>query len=165
MKSIKIRGMYRLPLVLIIGLIIGIPLVSWLFFIGIRDSAAVLVGAGILFFLIICVGLGFFINYGVSISEKRVVLIDDGLFKVFRREDIVAFTVIVSKKCMRVELKVRGEKPYKFCFGEFNLDHGAVILPRLWVVKYRISDQYIEKLKSKFEGVEGVKLVVMPDKS
>lgn len=168
MKSIKIRGMYRLPLALRIGLVIGIPLVSWFLFIGITDNVPELVAVGILFFLILIVGLGFYACYGVKITKKRVILVDQGFIKIFKRDELVKFNIIISKRYMQVQIKARCEKPCEFCFGDFDINTKAtanLLFPRLFIVKYRVSDKYIEKLKSKFDGVEDIRFVVMPDEA
>ena len=155
MKTAKIRGIYRLPWLIKLLLVICVPLMAWLFVVGVMGEP-LLVAVGVIFFGGIGVAFGFYFCYGVKISQKRVFVVGFQELRVFRRDEIVRFDLYISKENIRGEIKAKGEKPYEFILGDFNLNHSALIFPSLYDVKFKVSDGYIERLKSRLDGVEGV---------
>lgn len=155
MKTAKIRGIYRLPWLIKLLLVICVPLMTWLFVIGVMGEP-LLVAVGVIFFGGIGVAFGFYFCYGVKISQKRVTVVGFQELRIFRRDEIVRFDLLISKENIRGEIKAKGEKPYEFILGDFNLNHSALIFPSLFDVKFKVSDGYIERLKSRLDGVEGV---------
>ncbi len=155
MKTIKIRGLYRLPWLIKLLLVIFVPLVAWLFVVGIMGEP-LLVVVGIIFFGSMAVAFGFYFCYGIKISQKRVTVVGYQELRTFRRDEIIRFDLFISKESIRGEIKARGEKPYEFILDDFNLNHAALVFPSLFDVKFKVSDRYIERLKSRLDGVERV---------
>ncbi len=155
MKTVKIRGLYRSPWLIKLLLVIFVPLVAWLFVVGIMGEP-LLVAVGVIFFGGMGVGFGFYFCYGIKISQKRVTVVGFQELRTFRRDEIVRFDLFISKERIRGEIKARGEKPYEFILDDFNLNRTALILPSLFDVKFKVSDRYIERLKTRLDGVEGV---------
>ena len=156
MKTVRIRGFYRLPLLLIILMVIGLPMMAWLFCIGIIRGEPLLVAMGVLFFGIIFIGLGFFFCFGIKIGKKRVVIIDFQELRVFRREEITKFDIIFDKNSIRVEIKAHGEKLYQNVFGDFTL---SLVYPRLWRVRCKVSEKFVAKSQKLLENCDKVRAV------
>ena len=144
MKPINIKHFCRLPIILVLIISVVLP-VSLLFLIGgiINNNTHIsLLGAIPIFVSVL--GLGFYFNYGIRISQKYVILIYFTEIKVFHYDDVEYINIHFDNESIWGDIKAKKQKAYSFYFDSFELDPISP-LAKLWIVNVKISDKYIEK--------------------
>ena len=154
MKPIVIRHFHRIPLIVSIPIVLLTPLLLAMILFG-NESLSLI---GILLLAIIATGLGFFSSYGIKITEKKVVLISQDFFKIFRYEDVISITVIFYPTRIRGEVRVKGQKPYSFIFDGVDLSRPSALIRAPLITSLKLSQTFVDKSISKLLTCEKVKI-------
>ena len=93
------------------------------------------------------VGLGFYFNYGLSVSPKYVTVVYYNEIRIFKYDEVTRIELWIDDDLIVGSVKARGEKEYNVCFSDFNVDHG-VFFQRLWDVKVRVGANKANKILS-----------------
>ena len=163
MKPISVRRFCRLPWLLWLMLMLFLPLIVWLFAVGIAE-AGVASGDGIgllliavFLLLLLAVGLGFYACYGIRITKKWVSVIYIDTIRFFRYEDVALIRIGFDEKSVFGSIKAAGQPLYTFRFDEFSLArHSYAPFAHLWTVKVRIRPKYVEKCIRRLGACEKV---------
>ena len=131
---------------------------SWLFIIGVSFLLTLLVFMAITFIAedhnyalaILCLLLGvviliatyFRFNYGITITEKRVVAIEQAGIKILRYDDVSSIVVKFTDKSVVAYIKMKNRKEYTFVWDSIFLGTN-VILPSH--NKIKLYDKWVEK--------------------
>lgn len=162
MKSVSVRHFCRLPLLLWLMLLVFVPLLAWLFAVGIAEKGSSGDGIGLLviavfLLLVLAVGLGFYWCYGIRITKKWVSVIYIDTIRFFRYEDVSLIRIGFDEKSVFGSIKAAGQPLYTFCFDEFSLArHSYAPFAHLWTVKIRIRPKYVEKCIRRLGACEKV---------
>ena len=130
----------------------------WLFMIGVAFLLTLLVFMAIAFIAedhnyalaILCLLLGvvilvatyFRFNYGITITEKRVVSIEQSGIKILRYDDVSSIVVKFTDKSVVAYIKMKNQKEYTFVWDSVFLGTN-VILPSH--NKIKLYDEWVEK--------------------
>jgi hypothetical protein len=92
------------------------------------------------FALVIAVGLWFLFHYGIFITEKRVLLIEQSEIKAIPYDEVRKIVVIFSENGVTALIKAARGREYIFSWG--NLHMGGVWITRVGI---RITSAFVEK--------------------
>lgn len=145
-----------MPLWFKILLIITLPVFAWLFFIGVVFEVAELTAVGAIILAITVIGFGFYFNYGITVSQKRIVLLYYNAFRIFRREDITRFEIGFDEDSIWGEIKAKGKKAYTFVFDDFSLSSASDLIGV--TVKVKLSEEYADRAIEKLSAIENIKI-------
>lgn len=157
MKTIRIKHFHRLPFLIYLHLSIAAPICLAFLVIGITDNIPELKAIVAIAFIALCVGFGFFLNYGIKISSKRVVLLNQEMFKIFRYEDVVYIKITFYNDNIKGIIKAKYEEPCEFCFDGIDLRVGRS-RSYLWVKGLKFTQRFIDKSIAKLSTCEKVKI-------
>jgi hypothetical protein len=131
---------------------------SWLFIIGVALLLTLLVVMAVAFIAedhnyglaILCLLLGvavlvamyFRFNYGITISEKRVVAIEQAGIKILRYDDISSIIVKFTDESVVAYIKTKNQQDYTFVWDSIFLGTN-VILPSK--NKIKLCDKFVEE--------------------
>lgn len=158
MRPISIKNFHKIPILMKLLLLIGTPLCLWLFIIGIlNDSGLAFVGAIPL--TAVLIGLGFFANYGIKITSKRVVLINQDMLKVFSYEDVSYIEIGFTNDSVFGTVKAKNQKAYDFYFSGVDLNKGFQWFhSRFLESDLKITEKFVKKSIAKLSTCEKVKI-------
>ena len=130
----------------------------WLFIIGVAILLALLVFMAVVFITedhnyglaILCLLLGvviliatyFRFNYGITITEKRVVAIEQAGIKILRYDDVSSIVVKFTDESVVAYIRMKNQKEYTFVWDSIFLGTN-VILPSH--NKIKLYDKWVEK--------------------
>ena len=145
MKPIKIRGFHKLPIMLKLITLPALLICTAFLTIGIiyRNESLAVIGAVPLVIAVACLTL--FSCYGIKISEKRVSIIGQRMFKIYRYEDVSYIKIVFYSSSVEVEIKVKGEKSELFLFDGVSLHPTASFLYGLYTAGLRLSERFVNK--------------------
>lgn len=96
--------------------------------------------------LIALIGVGFFLNYGLTVSNKYVTVIYFNEIRIFRYDEVTKIELWIDEDLIVGSIKAKGQKEYDVCFSDFNTMMSELFFPRLWDVKVIISAKKAEKI-------------------
>ena len=146
-----------MPFLIYLLLLIATPTCLGFLVIGITDNIPELIAVGVIYFIALCVGFCFFLNYGIKISSKRVVLLNQQMFKIFRYEDVVYIKITFYNDSIKGIIKARYEEPYEFCFDGIDLRRGGSI-SYFWIKGLKFTKRFVDKSVAKLSACEKVKI-------
>ena len=130
----------------------------WLFIIGVAILLALLVFMAVVFITedhnyglaILCLLLGvvilvathFRFNYGITITEKRVVAIEQSGIKILRYDDVSSIVVKFTDESVVAYIKMKNQKEHTFVWDSIFLGT-SIILPSK--NKIKLYDEWVEK--------------------
>lgn len=158
MKPIKIKYFCRLPILLILLLLVGTPIFLWFLIFGIIEAIPAFI---VIASIPICgtmVGIGFFLSYGIKITNKRISIIYVNALKFYRWEDVLSMEIGFDNESIWGEIKLRNQSPYIFYFDEFELS-SKPILSRLSVVKIKITKAYVCKITKQLSRIDKIRII------
>ena len=154
MKTIKIKHFYSLPLLETLLALIGLPLC--ISFVISKNPA--LIAIGIFLLLIVIVACVFFFNYGITISPKAIVLMDQDMLKIFPYEDVIYIKIVFHNDSIEGEVKARGQKPFTFCFTGTH-PRGLIFLGYIFSTSgVKITKKFVDKSIERLSHCEKVKI-------
>jgi len=153
MKKIKLRPIFKANIFLIIFYVLGLAATLLFMFSGVVELVIIAVIVMIMF----AVGTGFFLSYGLKITNKTVSVIYMQDFKFFRYEDISYIKIYFEDECISGEIKTKNQKFYSFCFYDLELDQFS-IFSRLWTIRVKMTKKYVEKSIENLSKCEKVKI-------
>ena len=154
MKTIKIKHFYSLPLLETLLVLIGLPLC--IFFLISQNPGLIALGAIVL--VVVIVGCVFFFNYGITISPKAVVLMDQDMLKIFPYEDVIYIKIVFQNDSIEGEVKARGQKPFPFCFTGTH-PRGLIFLGYIFSTSgVKITKKFVDKSIERLSCCEKVKI-------
>ena len=106
---------------------------------------------GIIFLIILFVAfvaLGFYFNYGLSVSPKYVTFIYYNEIRIFKYDDVTKIELWIDDDLVVGTVKAKREKEYNICFSDFNIGRSNSFLPKLWDVKVKISEKKAKKIEA-----------------
>lgn len=145
MTPIKIKRFHRVPIMLTIIMSLGIPICLCFLIYGIIDASVGLIAIGIIPLALTIICLGLFLNYGIHITQKRVILMNQRTIKMFRYDDVVYIDITFTNTCIEGKLKAKNQKPFEFCFDGVDLNTGALFRSHLSVSGLKLTDEFVEK--------------------
>lgn len=154
MKTIKIKHFHCLPLLETLLVLIGLPLC--IFFLISKIPELITVGAIVL--VVVIVACVFFFNYGITISPKAVVLMNQDMLKIFPYENIVYIKIVFHNDSIEGEVKARGQKPFPFCFTGTH-PRGLIFLGYIFSTSgVKITKKFVDKSIERLSLCEKVKI-------
>lgn len=143
----------------------------WLFMIGVALVLTLLVIMAVAFILednnyglaILCIMLGVFIfiatyfrfNYGITISEKRLVAIEQAQIKILRYDDISNIIVKFTNESVAVYIKMKNQQEHLIVWDYISLDTN-VFLPSK--NKIKLYDKFVEESITSLSACPKVKI-------
>ena len=100
----------------------------------------------LLVLIISAVGLGFYLNYGLTVSKRYVTVLYFQELRIFKYSDVTRIELWIDDDTVVGTVKAVGEKAYDFVFADFDLVIGFTLFPRLWDVKVKISERKAAKI-------------------
>lgn len=144
---------------------------AWLFIIGVTLLLALLVVMAVAFIAeghnyglaILCSSLGIVIlvaiyfrfNYGITISEKRVIAIEQAEIKILRYDDVSSIIVKFTNESIVAYIKMKNQQEHVFVWDSVFLGTN-VILPS--ENKIKLANQFVEKSIASLSKCEKVKI-------
>lgn len=129
MKSINIKNFHKIPI-----LIGAVPLTA------------------------LIVGMGFFWNYGIRITSKRVILMNQLMLKIFRYEDVIYIKIVFDNDTISGKIKAKHKKACEFCFDGIDLSSRSLFLGHLWIEGLKLTKKFVDKSISDLSACEKVKI-------
>ena len=108
--------------------------------------------------LVVFVAIGFYFNYGITVSGKYVSIIYFNELRFFRYEDVTKIELWLDSDMIVGSVKAKKEKEYDFCFSDFSLAKPASLMPKLWDVTVKLSDKRMKNIKTRSLDFEKVKV-------
>ena len=145
MKSIKIRGFHKIPIMLKLIIVPALLICVAFLAVGIidRNESLVVIGGIPLTLGVVCFIL--FSCYGIKITEKRVSIIGQRMFRFFRYEDVSYIKIFFYASVIEVEIKVKGEEAERFLFDGVSLHPTASFFPQLYTAGLKLSERFVNK--------------------
>ncbi|MBQ8392893.1 MAG: hypothetical protein IJX51_03885 [Clostridia bacterium] len=144
---------------------------SWLFILGIALLLTLLVVMAVAFIfedhnyglailcsllgVVILVAIYFRFNFGITISEKRVVAVEQAEIKILRYDDVSSITVKFTDESIVAYIKMKNQQEYVFVWDNVFLGTN-VILPS--ENKIKLNDQFVGKSIASLSKCEKVKI-------
>ena len=158
MKPIKIKNFHRIPVLLKILMLIGVPLIFWFFIAGITEDIPSLTFIGSMIIVIVAVGIGFFYSYGIKITSKRVIVINQDMIKTFRYDDVVYIEVIFGEDTICGEIKAKQQPKCVFYFDGIDLNRGSLFSTRFLESNLELTKKFVDKSIDKLSKCEKVRI-------
>lgn len=145
MKTVRLRGFCKLPLILKTGVAITAPLLFWLLRLGIQVNEAGLVWVGAVPLLAYIAGLAFFYSYGIKVTPEKISVMFHNTLKSFRFEKLEYVELEFGNNVLKGKIKPCGKKIYSFEFSDFLIDPASSV-SRFLQVKVKITEAMAEKI-------------------
>ena len=139
----KMRIKYRKPWLFIIGVAILLALLVFMAVVFITEDHNY--GLAILCLLlgvVILVATYFRFNYGITITEKRVVAIEQAGIKILLYDDVSSIVVKFTDESVVAYIRMKNQKEYTFVWDSIFLGTN-IILPS--ENKIKLYDEWVEK--------------------
>ena len=143
-----------MPIAVILILVLVTPFCAVLAATGI----GALIAIACVYFLVVAVGLGFFFSYGIKITEKRVTVMSQWMWKTVRYEDVAYVRIVLEDGCISGEIKTKQQERYPFSFTGVDLSRATSLFPGLLSAGLRIDDAFIENAVARLSECEKVKV-------
>lgn len=154
MKTIKLRRLFRLPIIMKLMVFVATALCLGFFMSGVAD----LIVIGVIFVIVMIVGLGFFYSYGIKITPKRVTVINQRMFKIFDYERVSYIKIVFGKQSIWGEIKVYHQKPCEFSFDIVDFSSRTLIGYMLWISEVRLTKKFVDKSIARLSQCEKVQI-------
>lgn len=144
---------------------------AWLFILGVALLLTLLIAMAVAFIfedhnfglsilclllaIVVIIATYFRFNYGITISEKRVVAIEQAQIKILRYDDISSFIVKFTDESIVAYIKMKNQQEYVFVWDYIFLGTN-IILPSK--NKIKIDNQFVEKSIAILSKCEKVKI-------
>ncbi|MBQ4510535.1 MAG: hypothetical protein II984_07400 [Clostridia bacterium] len=139
----KMRIKYRKPWLFILGVAILLALLVFMAVVFItEDHNYWLAILCLLLGVVIFVATYFRFNYGITITEKRVVAIEQSEIKMLRYDDVSSIVLKFTDKSVVAYIKMKNQKEYTFVWDSIFLGTN-IILPS--ENKIKLYDEWVEK--------------------
>ena len=158
MKPINIKHFHKIPILMKLLLLIGMPPFIYFFIAGIAYQIAELALIGGILLATLIVGGSFYLNYGIRITSKRVTLMSQHMWKVFRYEDVTSIEIVFEQDIIHGEVKAKGKETYDFYFDGIDLSTGSLLGGRFWSSGIRITQRLVDKSIAACSVCEKVKI-------
>ena len=158
MKSIKISNFHHIPFLMKLLILIGLPICLCFLVIGIIKHSIGLILIGTIPLISAIIGLGFFFSYGIKITSKKVILINQRMLKIFPYEDVIYIKIVFRNDNIEGEIKAKNQKTYLFCFDGIDLSLNASFLSYLWISGLKLTKEFVEKSIASLSACEKVKI-------
>ncbi len=158
MKTIKIRNFHRIPILLKILMLLGLPLIICFLVVGITEDIGGLTFIGAFVLVIVAVGFGFFYSYGIKITSKRVTVLNQDMIKTFRYDDVVYIEIIFDEDTICGEIKAKQQPKCFFYFDGIDLNRGAVFSTRFLESNLKITKKFVDKSIAQLSNCEKVRV-------
>lgn len=159
MRPIRIKHFHKIPILMQLLLLLGVPLLLWLMVTGIAVQSAGLTFIGAIPLTAVLIGLSFFWNYGITITSKRVTLLSQNMWKTFLYEDVVYIKIGFSDDSIYGTIKAKNQKAYDFYFGGIDLNIGFQWFhSRFLESDLRITEQFVKQSIEKLAACGKVKI-------
>lgn len=160
MSPIVIKHFHKIPILMKIFLLIGIPIYLYFFVFGIIYGIGALIAVTSFITLAIAVGGGFFLNYGIKITEKSVTLLNQRMFKRFAYDDISFIKIVFNNETISGEIKTKKQQTFEFLFDGVELSgYRAAFLPTLWSSGLKLNKKFTEESIIALSRCEKVKII------
>lgn len=158
MRPICIKNFHKIPILMKLLLLLGVPLLLWLFIVGmLNDSGLAFVGAIPL--TIVLIGLGLFSNYGIKITSKRVTVLNQDTWKTFLYEDVIYIEIVFGNDSVFGTIKAKNQKAYDFYFSGVDLNRGFQWFhSRFLESDLKITGNFVKKSIATLSTCEKVKI-------
>ena len=155
MKPIRIKHFLRLPILikLAVALVLFVGLSLLIF--GIAEAVPAFIGLGAIFTSVLAIGMGFYLNYGMKITPKRVTVIYHDMIRVLSYDKISYIEIIIRNDVICGEIKTKDQQLHSFCFSDFELDIRAPVLTN---VNVKLSRKFVDKAVAKLARYDKVKI-------
>ncbi len=158
MKPINIKNFHKIPLLMNLLLLIAVPLCICFLTTGIMYKITELIVIAAIFLVALVIGIGFFLNYGIRITSKRVTLMNQRMLKVFRYDDVIYIKIVFDNDTISGEIKTENQKAYEFYFDGIDLSTGSSFFAHLWVTGLKLTKNFVDKSISDLLVCEKVKV-------
>jgi len=155
MKSIRIIGLYRLPIIYTIFLALGFPFCSIFLVGGAMNNNWDLFTLDALVFGKITITLEIFYNYGITITSRYVLLISHDEFKIFKYEDIRYINITIGENSITGQINSKCNKPFNFNFGDVVMSPGDTFAI-LTLAKFVLNEKQIKRFINSLSKCEKV---------
>ena len=159
MRPICIKHFHKVPILMQLLLLLGVPLLLWLMVTGITVQSAGLTFVGAIPLFIVLIGFGFFWNYGIKITSKRVTLLSQDMWKTFYYDEIKYIEIGFSNNSIYGTIKAQNQKAYDFYFSGIDLNRGSQWFhSRLLESDLKMTEQFVKRSIEKLSVCEKVKI-------
>ena len=158
MKTIRIRHFYRMPFLAKLLITVGLPIVFVFLILGIVEHIAALILIGAIPLVSAVIGLCFFFSYGIKITSKRIVLINQRMLKSFRQDDVIYIKIVFKSESIEGEIKTKHQKACSFCFDGIDLSGRSLFLSHLWISGLKLTKKFVDKSIANLSICEKVKI-------
>lgn len=157
MKPIKIHYFFRPPILMILGILVGVALSIFLLSAGVAGKSEALICLGGLPLLCIAVGVCFYSIYGIKITKKKVRICYYDIYETFRYEDINYIKLGFNDHAIWGEVKPFRQKPVDFVMVDFYSPLYCSF-PLLVTTKVKITKRKADKIVKDLSRCEKVRL-------
>lgn len=154
MKTIKLRRLFRLPIMMKLLVIIASAICLFFLISGVTD----LIVIGVIFVIVMIVGLGFFYSYGIKITPKRVTVINQGMLKIFDYEKVAYIKIVFDKQSIWGEIKAYHQKPCEFSFDIVDFSSRTTFGYRIWISEIKLTKKFVDKSVALLSQCEKVQI-------
>ena len=99
-----------------------------------------------------------FFAYGIKITDKKVTLISQRMFKTFRYEDVLYINIIFKNNSIEGEIKAKGQPIFNFTFDGIDLGGVAHIFTHLYIKGLNLSQKFIDESIDELKRCEKVRI-------
>lgn len=135
------------------------PLFVWILIAGIIGRVGALIGIGAMILIFSGVGIGFYLNYGITITPKRICLVYIDTLKFFDFNEVTRITIYFSENWICGEIKQKNMPVYTFDFDEFSLSRSSLIFSSLCDVKVAVKEKKVERFIEKSSWSDKIHIV------
>ncbi|MBQ8416830.1 MAG: hypothetical protein IJX13_08070 [Clostridia bacterium] len=158
MKTIKIRHFHRVPFLVNLIISIFLPVCLWFFIMGITKPIVELILIGGLCLIVLIVALISFLSYGIKITPKRVVLVNQHMLRFFCYEDVIYIKIDFYNNYIEGVVKAKYEKPYEFSFWGTDFSGHLSLFPGLWISELKLNKEFVDKSIESLSTCEKVRI-------
>ena len=154
MKTIKLRRLFRLPIMMKLLVILVSAICLFFLISGVTD----LIVVGVIFVIVMIVGLGFFYSYGIKITPKRVTVINQRMLKIFDYEKVAYIKIVFDKQSIWGEIKAYHQKPCEFSFDIVDFSSRTAFGYRIWISEIKLTKKFVDKSVALLSQCEKVQI-------
>lgn len=142
--KVKMKIQYRKPWLFVFGaaLLLLLLIVMTVAFIS-EDKNYVFGILCAVLSIVVLACIYFRFNYGITINEKRVVVIEQAEIKALRYDDVSSIVIKFTNESVTATIKMKKQQEYFFAWDEIYFGEGHIVLPSR--NKIKLDGHFVEK--------------------
>ena len=158
MKPIRVKHFHKMPIFMKILISLAIPLCIFLVIGGMIHRITDIIVIGAIPVVILVIAAAFFLNYGIKITSKRLVLMNQSMWKIFRYEDVIYMKITFDQNRIFGEIKAKYQKPYEFCFDGIWLGGASSLFSFCISSDLKLTKKFVDKSIADLSTCEKVRI-------